>query len=203
MSREDTKHWDERYRQGLGPQAGPSALRLAPYAAFVDALATERSTAGFRPNALDLACGAGGTVLWLALRGWRATGVDASDVALDLARAAVELAGVADCCEFLQVDLDVWRPEPHRYDLLSCFFFLNRDLWPSMRTAIRPGGLLVAESYNMHRLAKRPAANRSYLLQIGELQQEVQSWGWELLERHSHGPHLSRPTDVVVARRPS
>ncbi len=47
------------------------------------------------PKALDIACGAGGTVAWLAQRGWQVTGVDISTTALAIAQAPADGGGAA------------------------------------------------------------------------------------------------------------
>lgn len=45
-------------------------------------------------RALDVGCGEGADAVWLALRGWRVTALDVSQVALDRAAAAAGAAGV-------------------------------------------------------------------------------------------------------------
>ncbi len=77
--------WDERYGgDGHIWSGNPNAQLVA-------------EVSGLTPGtALDLGCGEGGDVIWLARRGWRVTGADFS--ANGLARAArhAEEAGVAD-----------------------------------------------------------------------------------------------------------
>ncbi|KAB1650322.1 class I SAM-dependent methyltransferase [Pseudoclavibacter endophyticus] len=52
--------------------------------------------AGLAPGtALDLGCGEGADVIWLALRGWRASGVDISPTAVARAQRAAASAGAA------------------------------------------------------------------------------------------------------------
>src|SRR4051794_25549620 len=46
--------------------------------------------------ALDVGCGEGADVVWLAERGWRVTGADVSPVALERARAHAGEAGMGD-----------------------------------------------------------------------------------------------------------
>lgn len=202
MTKQDAAVWNERYRQGTGPMSRRAALRLAAYEGPITDLAVSLQAEGRRPQALDLACGAGGTLLWLALHGWDVTGVDVSDVALGLAQSACALAGVEERCRLIQADLDCWRPAADSVDLLCSFFFLQRGLWPSMRAAVRPGGLILIETFNQTRLATRPDVNPAYLLQEDELRAEIQSWGWTILVHRSHGAESNRQTDAVLARRP-
>ena len=46
-------------------------------------------------RALDLGCGEGADVIWLAQHGWQATGIDISATAIRHATAAAEASGVA------------------------------------------------------------------------------------------------------------
>ena len=109
--------WDERYT-GTGTiwSGNPNAQ-----------LAAEAS--GLTPGtALDVGCGEGGDVIWLAQQGWRVTGADFS--ANGLARAArhAEEAGVADRDRLVAGR----RPRPSRpdgrsYDLVTTHFLHPPD----------------------------------------------------------------------------
>ena len=75
---------------------------------------------GLSPGtALDVGCGEGGDVIWLARQGWRVTGADFS--ANGLARAArhAEEAGVADHTDWWQVDARTFAAEGRSYDLVT------------------------------------------------------------------------------------
>lgn len=202
MSQSDIAYWDDRYRAGSGPHGRRAGRRLAQYAGYVDALAASLAEQNRKPCSLDVACGAGGTLTWLARRGWHAIGVDASTEALQLAADAVSAEGLSHRCELVHADLDHWRPAADTVDLVTCFFFLDRALLPALRDAIRPGGLLILETFNRHRLAHRPQAKPDYLLAHGELKQLIGEWQWPLLAFHSDGPDVERPTDAIVAQRP-
>lgn len=203
MSNEDRKHWDRRYRSGQAPTRPAPRPWLVDQAALVDDLAAAVTAAGRRPRALDVACGAGGVVLWLAGRGWQVTGVDVSEEALALARAAARRSNLAHRCHFLATDLDYWRPGPRQFDLVTVFFFLDRVLWPSLRESLRPGGLLILQTFNRHWLQRKPEMNPAYLLEPGELLDVVTDWGWTVLAHCSLGAASERPTDALVARRPA
>jgi len=178
MTEFDRHHWEARYASGNAPIHGSPNRWLVAQAAFLDTLPANRAAP---LHALDIACGAGSTLLWLAQRGWRVTGVDISAAALALARAQLDAAGLLDHATFLAADLDVWRPAAASCDLITCFYFLDRRLWPALRAAVRPGGLLCLSTYQFGRLAERPDTNPDHLLQPGELAALAQRWGWTLL----------------------
>jgi len=68
-------------------------------------LASGRVDPGRYPKAVDLGCGTGANVVFLAQQGFEATGVDFSPVALEKARLRAEDGEVSDRCEWVQGDL--------------------------------------------------------------------------------------------------
>jgi SAM-dependent methyltransferase len=105
--------WDERYSSGEQVWSGnPNAQLVAEVSAL---------TPG---TALDVGCGEGGDVIWLASQGWRVTGADFS--ANGLARAARHAAeaGVGDRADWWQVDARTFAAEGRSYDLV-CSHFLH------------------------------------------------------------------------------
>lgn len=100
---------------------------------------------------LDLGCGEGGDVLWLVQRGWQATGIDISDVAVNRARQAAEHAGVQ--AEFVAADLSDLRTDK-TFDLIISSFmqshFDELDRLGIFREALgclNVGGELVSVSH--------------------------------------------------------
>lgn len=81
-----------------------------------------RFTAG-RPKgrALDLGCARGDDAIWLAQQGWKATGVDVSEAAVEAARLAAAAQGVAADVSFERHDLTHSFPEG-RFDLVTAMF---------------------------------------------------------------------------------
>lgn len=193
MTEIDRRHWEARYASGDAPIHARPNRWLARQAAFVDKAA---AACGAKPQALDIACGGGGTVAWLAQRGWCVTGVDISPTALAIAQAQLTAVGLLSQATFVQADLDTWRPEAHSCDLLTCFNFLDRRLWPAMRLAVRPSGLICLKTFHTGRLADRPATNPAHLLSPGELAALVESWGWRLLAAESDAQ-----AEAVLAQR--
>ena len=136
-SNEQRAHWDHKYEQGLTSLIQPDPFFISAYGQFVD---QSFPNAGV---ALDLACGLGRHALWLASRHWRVSGVDLSDVAIGkLSQAALEL----------NVNLDLFLGDaaqyefgPTRFDLIVLFYHLDRNLFPKMVSALKPGGLLICK----------------------------------------------------------
>jgi tellurite methyltransferase len=144
--------------------------------------------------ALEVAMGLGGSAGWLCERGWRAAGLDISEVAVRRAKARwpALLAGVADL-ERLPI-----APEP-AFDLILDFYYLDRGLWPVFRRALRPGGLLLMETF-VQPPSGRADMNPAYVLQPGELRAAFADW--EVLD-YAEGERAGRWVAGLAARRPS
>lgn len=166
MSRDDRSKWDARWREMEEP-APPDALLQK----HVDLLA-----GGL---ALDLACGRGQNALWLAAQGYTVLGVDGSRVALTSAREEAVRRDLQRSILFVQADLDVWRPPPAAFDVVAVFRYLDRDLFPHLRRALRAGGLLFYATRHRGVLRWRPDATQKFLLERGEL--PAYFAGWEIV----------------------
>jgi tellurite methyltransferase len=142
---------------------------------------SQKALAGGR--ALDVACGVGQNAIWLAQHGFTVDAVDISPVALEHARQAAIHTGVS--VNFIQADLDLWSPPAETYDLIIGFRFLNRRLWPRLQTALRPGGWLVYQTFNLRKLTPDSDFPLEYLLDIGELPRTFA--GWDTLESGDDG----------------
>lgn len=70
----------------------------------------------FTPGrSLDLGCGEGGDVIWLAENGWEATGIDLSSTAVERARKTAE-DRVPGRAGFVAADLGAWAADPSTID---------------------------------------------------------------------------------------
>ncbi|KAA1424016.1 class I SAM-dependent methyltransferase [Mumia zhuanghuii] len=129
--------WDERYS---GEETVWSGKPNAQLVAEVSVL-----TPG---TALDVGCGEGGDVIWLASQGWKVTGADFS--ANGLARAArhAKDAGVADKVDWWQVDARSFAADGRAYDLVSTHFLHPPnggmvEVVARLAEAVAPGGRLL------------------------------------------------------------
>ncbi|MBT1071714.1 class I SAM-dependent methyltransferase [Pelotalea chapellei] len=117
-------------------------------------------------HALDIACGEGRNSIFLAQHGFNVTGLDISDVALGKAGERSATAGIS--ADFRLVDLESYRFEGERYDLVINFNFLLRELIPEAYSALVPGGIFLLDTIleSPEALANHTPA---YLLRRGEL----------------------------------
>lgn len=112
---------------------------------------------------LDLACGGGRHLLWLAAQGYRVTGVDRDEAAVAplRARAAIIVA-----------DLESGGPWPlagRRFDGVVVTNYLWRALLPNIAQALNPGGVLMYETFADGQQHIGRPSNPEYLLAPGEL----------------------------------
>ncbi|HEY7678928.1 MAG TPA: class I SAM-dependent methyltransferase [Terriglobia bacterium] len=139
MSQQERAAWDERFRAGdhADSEPDPFLLELEEYAAL------------FPPTrrALDVACGAGRNAVWLAERGWDTTGCDVSLEGLRSAQALARERGLR--LRLFCQDLETFSPPAGLFDLIICFFYLQRSLFPALKTALRSGGLIVYKTYTI------------------------------------------------------
>lgn len=114
---------------------------------------------GYPPGrALDIACGEGRNAIWLATRGWQATGIDFSPVGLDRAAELAADAGVADRVEFVVGDVVAGPLPPGPFDAVIVAYLQLPA--PQRRAALRraaqvvaPGGTLLVVGHDTTNLA--------------------------------------------------
>jgi len=192
MTADDRTRWDRIYNERAGRPFPPPDALLVAYAPRPAPGATP-------PAAVDVAAGLGQNALWLAELGYRVRALDISAVALARGQAEAARRGLSGV-SFIAVDLESAEAAaclpPDSADLICCFRYLGRGLFPVLRAAVRPGGLIICQTYNVRHLALRPEMNRAYLLEPGELAGFFP--GWEALHNDEVG-EISR----FVGRRPA
>ena len=118
-------------------------------------------------KALDLAMGEGRNGVFLATKGFQVTGLDISEKGLEKAQALAEAQGVM--IETKVADLDHASLGTNEYDVVLCTYYLDRGLFPKMKQAVKPGGMVVVETYTMDHLKYRPQFRKEWLLEKNEL----------------------------------
>jgi tellurite methyltransferase len=165
--------WDARHRESAeSPPAEPASI----VSEWLPLLPTGA--------ALDLACGTGRHTLLLAARGQFVNAVDWSGAALDIlenrARTAKLHVSRADDTSgagsrthgirLIQANLeDIQLPEA-LFSLILCLQYLQRSIFQQLAAALRPGGVLVFETFTRAQLSYSGGPrNPAYLLESGEL----------------------------------
>lgn len=135
--------------------------------------------------ALDLACGRGRNAVFLAEHGRRVTAVDWSGAAVDILEERakdlkipvrriqrieeakqVTRAGI----DLLQADLEAVALPVNCYSVILCVRYLQRSLFPQISRALRPGGMLLFETYTKAQLDfSGGPRDPAHLLNTGEL----------------------------------
>jgi SAM-dependent methyltransferase len=111
---------------------------------------------------LDLACGSGRHLRWLAERGWPVTGVDRDEPAVNPLRALAEIV-VAD------IEGGPWPLQGRRFEGIVVTNYLWRPLLPRIAEALGPGGVLIYETFADGQQHFGRPSKPEFLLQRGEL----------------------------------
>ncbi|KAB2832130.1 MAG: class I SAM-dependent methyltransferase [Candidatus Brocadia sp.] len=120
-------------------------------------------------KALDIAMGEGRNAVFLAKHGFEVDGCDISEAAIKKARELARENSVT--IHAFVADLETYQLPTDTYDVIACFYYLQRDLVPQMKAALKPGGVIIYETYtieNWERGFEGPK-NKDYLLQSNEL----------------------------------
>lgn len=180
----DIADWDERYRTGQFPDAGPTPLLVE--------MARHRKPG----RALDLACGIGRNAQWLVEHGWRVTAVDGAAAAVEILRRRCPSvdARVAD------LERHEFTIEPGAWDLIAVCYYLQRDLFEPVKRGLAPGGVavvivhLVEPGHEESRFSTQPGELVSYFQDLEILHS---------YEGQPQDPEHRRAVAEIVARRPA
>jgi len=183
MSREDRERWDRRHvASGRDPARPAEALGWL-------SKATSRDN-----RALDLACGTGRHTRALLAAGYRVVAADISHVALSTLRNS--LPNVANPV-LVQIDVEEWPFARESFDLVIQIDFLDRDSLASIRSTVKPGGLLLIDTFAGEPLPGRPGPQRpAWRLVHGELESCFSDWD---IVRIADDP--ARDRAAILARR--
>lgn len=125
---EDKIRWNLRYQSdGMPTQTSDLLLR------FENILPKNG-------KALDIACGNGRNLNFLAKKGLQCEGVDISEVALSK---VVKDENIKTFC----LDLDTHKLKESYYDVILNFYYLNRDILKQTCKALKKGGVLLLETF--------------------------------------------------------
>ncbi len=163
-----------------------------------------------RGKALDVATGRGRHALFLAQQGFSVHGVDRNQEALEfLTHQAQERGGLPISTEMIDLEAnDLYPPNlgTEIYDLILVFLYLYRPLFPRLITALKPGGVLLYETFLLENQVKRHHPRRKeFCLEPNELLTLLPGLGTLHYEEGDH--RLSSESDLaftarILARKP-
>ncbi|HEX2979983.1 MAG TPA: class I SAM-dependent methyltransferase [Anaerolineaceae bacterium] len=188
MVEDAATHWDHRFA------TAPEDWFRTPRSFLLDHL----ELLPRQGLALDAAMGTGQNAALLIEHGLQVVGIDISRVGVVKARkrAPQIMAVVADLEHFV-------LPSQH-FDVILNLYYLQRDLFPQYKKALKPGGLLIFETLTQEMRLLKPDLRADFLLAPGELRQAFASWeilvyreGW-IKSDHGHNKAVAS----LIARRP-
>jgi SAM-dependent methyltransferase len=113
-------------------------------------------------SVLDVACGSGRHVRWFAERGCTVTGID---------RDADALAALNDVAHTVVADIEAgpWPLPGLQFDAVVVTNYLWRALLPTLTGSLKPGGVLIYETFAEGNASVGKPSNPNFLLHTGEL----------------------------------
>jgi tellurite methyltransferase len=191
MELDEKASWNKKYSEGSHGSLEPDPFLVSAYDEFLFG-----TTSGL---ALDVAGGVGRHSICLAQRGWRVKLLDISEVGIKHAEENAKRTGTAgsissEVCDFNTMH-NLGREQ---YDLVLVFFFLQRELFPALAAAIRPGGFLIYKTYTTEQkyFAGGPS-HPMFLLEPNELLHTFRS----LRVLHYHETIQQKGVAELVARK--
>ena len=181
--------WKGKVETGPSLVTGPSPWLLAH---------TSLVPAGART--LDVACGRGRHALLLADAGFmvRAIDRDAERMEeLDALGRRLRLPLDAEAVDLENGDVDLGSGD---WGLVIVFNYLHRPLFPALVRAVRPGGVLIYETFTREQARHGSPSNPDHLLEPGELPRLVAPL--EVI-RHREGEYDGRHVASIAARAAS
>ena len=188
---------DSEYFYGHDP--GPVARRAVRYHLPLVKSAQQ-------PAALDIGCGEGQDLVFLAQQGYNSTGVDFTKTGIAKARVIVEDNG--QCADFVRADILDWQTDA-RFDLVlavNSLQFLGAEAPRALQRAkelVAPGGVIGLSMFARDDAATPPVEGTIYRWTLDELQLNFTNWqpfeAARLWQWNASGP---QPFVTLIARAP-
>jgi SAM-dependent methyltransferase len=127
-------------------------------------------------SVLDVACGSGRHLRWLAAQGFAVTGVDRDEAAMAPLRGLAEiivadLEGAAENRPDAAVRPSPWPLAQRQFDAVLVTNYLWRPLWPHLLGALAPNAVFVYETFANGQQHIGKPSRPEFLLNSGELLQ--------------------------------
>ena len=185
MSLKDKEKWDSKY-------GGTEYITSKEPCAWLTDNADLLTGKGL---ALDMASGEGRNAVFAAEKGYETLAIDVSANGLGKARSLANEKNVT--IETSVVDLDDWKFEQNAFDLVLCFNFLERRIFPDIKNTLKPGGLIFYETFTIDYL-KYSNFKRDWVLEHNEL---LEAFSEFHILRYREVDHDNKAFASLVARK--
>ena len=163
MSFKDKEKWNQKYQAAEFINGKEPCEWLAENAGLLEG----------KGKALDIACGEGRNAVFAASLGYDVLGIDIAETGIQKTQT---LAGEKNLSiDTLVKDLDDFEFTENAFDLVLCFNFLDRRLFPGIRKTLKPGGLIFYETFNLDHL-KHTSFKREWVLEYNELLEQFKNF---------------------------
>ncbi len=185
---------------GMSRWTGPRVHEASPVIGPSPWLLSNASLAPRGARTLDVACGRGRHALLLAGAGYPVRAVD---------RDAASIAWLGALARRLQLPLDAAAVDlevpgadlgTEEWEFVLVFNYLHRPLFPALVRSLKPGGLLLYETYTSEQARRGKPTSPDHLLEPGELPRLVAPLE---VVREREGDYDGRAIASVAARRPA
>ena len=124
-------------------------------------------------HALDVASGSGRNAFWLAARGLNTLAVDRNPSSVAGIRAAALQRHLPLRAEVVDLEIEGATLPISAFDVVVVVHYLHRALFPALKAALHPGGVLVYETFTRAQAQRGKPSNLAFLLEPGELRSLV------------------------------
>ena len=151
---------------------------------------------------LDLACGSGRNGLFLARHNVSVIFADNNEVAIQSIADELQFSKLAGECWLVDFEASSGHPlKGKMFDAVMVFNYLHRPLLSSIKQAIRPGGLIIYETFTVKQREFGRPGNPDYLLEPTELRSAFSDW--EILhDFEGEAMNPKRAIASLIARSP-
>jgi tellurite methyltransferase len=160
---------------------------------------------GTPKNGLDIACGAGRDMVYLAMHGWQMLGLDNSAEALQRTQQLASFNRVSVQTQLIDLEkaenpfADIPALHDNSLDLVCGFRYLHRPLFPHLQRLLKPGGFMVYQTFMAGCEKISSPRNPRFLLQPDELATTFASF--DILENDVIRLDDGRPMSAFIARK--
>lgn len=135
--------------------------------------------------------------MFLVQRGLHPVGVDRSRAALEQGRELARTKSVS--VDWIHANLEHFALPPLSFDVVICTFYRDPKLYPQIKNALRPNGLLVYQTFSREQLRFGAGpSNPDHLLEPAELFLAFADWKI-LFYRETW---IARGIATLIARKP-